>query len=49
MQRFLVFVDGVAGWIECRAGCKNGARVYACEYLGLRALPRRHCVVPVAE
>jgi hypothetical protein len=45
MKHFLIFVEGVAGWIECYAADKAAARAYAREALGLRQLPR-HCVVP---
>lgn len=47
MRKFLVFVEGVAGWLEVHATDKQAARAWACETLGLRQLPRRHCVVAV--
>lgn len=48
MRRFLIFVEGIAGWLECYAADKPAARAYACETYGMAQLPRRHAVVAVA-
>lgn len=48
MNRYIVIVEGVAGWLECTAESIQAARVYAAERLGLRRLPARHCCARIA-
>lgn len=48
MKRYAVFIEGVAGWIECFADSRAAAYAYAAETLGLIELPRRRCAVVVA-
>ena len=48
MKRFIIIVEGVAGWIECHAVDNRAARVYAADILGLSNLPARHCVARIA-